>query len=640
MLGYDKRDGVHLIAEAPPDQSQVAPAEFGESGQNPVFGAPFTYRDLTRGYGQRRIRSRPNGRSWYALGVRTRAGRWVNGPLVTEYTPATRDAIYGVTRWFEINGRIYAVNGRYVLDGGTEGTSWTVNKDFGGSERAYDATVLQQGGSGTTRYALVALGDSTDSQKFDGSMWSAVTSVKARAFAVAEEEIWRATDTNKLWNCSLDADFTASGNWSSPTNRVGTGDHAISRLGIDARGGLVVCKADDIYTLDAQGNVHRLFGERQFPPLSTNGESLGRWKDSLYVTYGGAAYQLTPDGGLRACGPELLRDNGSEVKGYISAWVGTDFYALGAIYNPDTSASYLMEFTGEFIENEYGQPEPVWHGSITAAFNGRKITSLYQSTLGAQSGHKMAYIGFSDGSIGKYSLACTPDPSDCSAERFVLSGKLYFPRTYFLFSGEEKALHSATVEGDNLYTTRYATLSYRTSAQDAYATLSTQFASGERQSVDFPSGTSCVYLDSYLTLISGATTASPQLSGLIFDFQVRVEALSVFSASILATDGLRKRDGSHYRLGAAAIRNRVQELADTAGSVEFIDPEQQTRQVTVQAPRRTIAYDSMRKPHNAINVRLVEVRRNRIAGTIDRLEVLTIDGLSTTTIDGLDDLLD
>lgn len=642
-LAYLDKNGTRLVAVVPPDQGAVAPDTYGEAAKNPAFGAPYTIRDLTRGMGQRRARLGPNGRYWYCLGARTRSGRTVLGPELTSYTPATRDSTVGVTRWFEIGGRIYALNGRYALTGGTDGTGWTVSKDFGVGNAAVDVVVAQTNQAGSTRYAWVGMGDSVNLWYFDGATatttWTQHASLKARAWAVDHDTLYRADDTNRLNECSLDADATVAANWASATQRVGTKDWGITRMHLTAGGSLFLYKADDAYAIDADGAVNRLFSSQQFPPAATNGEALARWLNDGYAVYGGALYRISPDAGLTQVGPELLKDNGSEVKGYVTAMAGTDFHLLAGLYNPDTGASYLLEFTGELVADEFGRPEPVWHGSITPAFSGKKITSIHTSTVGAPANHKMAYVGFGNGTISKYVLACTPDPADCDQERFALTGTVYHSRAYFGYPSERKALLSATGEADNWSSVTYATLKYRTSGVATYATMSEAFDHGEREVVNFPPSTSCVYLDAALALTSTANTASPQVSGLSILYQTRPVPQEVLRVAVPAAPGLRKRDGTPYRWGTPEIANFLDTLAGSSAAVPFVEPDGNTHTVFVKTPQRTTAWTTeTRSPTDAYQLELVEQAPTLQFGMLANLNQLTLAQWNAYLLQQLEDV--
>mgnify|MGYP001561545462 CR=1 FL=1 len=78
-FGYFEKGGAKLVGMVPEDQGRVAPAQFGEQAIDPIFGAPLAIRNLTRGYGQRRLRGLGNGRYWYTLNAAVGRGGGLKG---------------------------------------------------------------------------------------------------------------------------------------------------------------------------------------------------------------------------------------------------------------------------------------------------------------------------------------------------------------------------------------------------------------------------------------------------------------------------------------------------------------------------------------------------------------------------------
>ena len=55
------------------------------------------------------------------------------------------------------------------------------------------------------------------------------------------------------------------------------------------------------------------------------------------------------------------------------------------------------------------EPIPAWHGSITR-LRGERITDMLSPGRGPRRPRRM-YLGFSDGTIGWFTLPCVPDPA-------------------------------------------------------------------------------------------------------------------------------------------------------------------------------------------------------------------------------------
>lgn len=638
---FTSRDATKLVVDSPPDQGAVAPTKFGEQARNPIFGGTLAIRELTNGFGRMRMHDDPDGRYLYGLNFDPSAGPWLKGPDVTSVTPATRDSTNGINRFFEIGGQIFALNGRYVLDGNNNGTTWATTgqgNDFGSGNAAVDVTVVQANDGTSSRYAWIGMGDSVAMYYFDGTTYTQTSGANvmyARAFAVDGTNLYRFDDTNRMWQCDLLLDPRTAANWPSATDRIGTKDYPVTRATVDHNGALAILKGDDVYTLNIDGTVNRLFQHEQLVASTLNGQALASWRGpddqpALYTVYGNGTFALTPSGGLIPIGPELLPENESPVKGQITAMVGTDHALYAGIYNQDTGNSYLMKFTGRVFKDEYGTTIPAWHGSITAAFSSKKITALYASSIGATSLHKRLYMGFSDGTIAHFTLPCTANPSACTAYTFsTATASVYLGRLFFYFSSASKLVLAATGEGEGLTSTNYASLQYRTQSDASYATLTQSFNTDPSRQVDMPDNVSCVYFDPLVTLESNSSSTSPKITGLSFLWRLRDPPLKVVQANLIAEDGLRARDGTPYLRSGQDIARAIGVLERDATATEFIEPDGTSRTVTVSAPRRITAYDEgiPRRPRDAIQVILTETRSQ--AGGISFANASAYGGAAT-----------
>jgi len=611
-------------------------------------------RDFRLGYGERRLLGGHNGRYYYAENVDCSIGAAMKGPTLTSVTPATRDTANGIDRFFEIGGRILALNGRYCLYRdtlavpGLADATWSVSKDFGASKVATDVTVAKGNYSGSTRYAFVGMGDSTLLWYYDATSatgtWTQHPSLYARQFAVTAEEFYRVDDTNAVNILPLGSDPLVASNWTTPVDDIGTKDHGVVRIGVDAAGAVLFLKEDDIYTLSEDGTTHRLF-HGQFPASSTNGEAFGRWKNQAYIVYGRSTFRLEANGKLTQVGPELIHDNNSAIRGYITAFCGTDYHLYAAIYNPDSSinSSYLLKFEEDFTKDAQGRDVPVWHGSITAAFTGGlKITAMHQSVIGADTGHQRMWLGMSDGTIRYFPLPCTKNPAACSSYKFSTeTGTLYLPRLHCNFPSERKSFLSVSVESDVLSSTNYASASWRTDPGGSFTLLAGNFDQAPSERIALPSSTSGVSLDLSLELTSSATSSTPTITGVTVLYLVRPLPLEIHEINIIADDGVRRRDGTPYRKGALEIRGELDILSTFAGGFSWIAPDEQTHTVVVVpgGVQRAVAYDvGSRAPRQALQVRLAETVSNETRGTLVNLQSYTLAQLEAFTLSEMESL--
>lgn len=623
-LGASDESGTVLVDYDPPDQDPgTSPPEFGESAQNPVFGNMETFRDLSFGFGLKHQRTHDDRRYYHALGVDASTLPWQLGPAVTTGTPATRDATNGITRAFEVGGVLYFLNGRYALVRAADAT-FNVSKDFGVGKAGVDAAAFQSNALSAS-YAFVAMGDAEKFWYLTGGVWTQHATLFARAWAVAGKEFWRANDTNQMAKVTTDADPTNAANWTAANAfRVGSKDYPITRIGVmadpstETGRSLWIFKQDGVFTLSGAGDDFELYPFLRFAPSSANGEALGHFRNGLAVVYGNSPYAIRPDGGLDSTTLQMPPENDSPVHGRVTALCETKFALYAGLHNPDTGDSYLMKFGGR-THDRSGEAVRVdrWHGSLTAAFAGKRITLLHESAVGAAADHTRLWIGFSDGTYGYFPLPCTANPAGCSAYRYAASGDVFLPRLHFGFTAEEKAMRAVDVSADNFSSNNTATFSYRLdAATGAYTPLGTTFQVGERQRADFPADVSCVLLDPKVSLAALVDTSSPQITSFAIEQQLRSEPKKVFELLVLAADGLRKRDGTPYRRGPDAIEDELDALRNTAGSVPFVGPDEAAYDVAVVNVRHAQAWDRFdRKPKAALAVRMTEVVEASTAGT-------------------------
>lgn len=617
MLGAKDKVG-KLAARRPPDLSGVAPTDFGYSALPPYEEKILSIDNLSGGYGLRMQNGAHVQASYYALGTDTSVpGIVMNGPDVSTVTPSTADSSTGVTRFFEIGSTLFALNGRYCHKRTSDADWNTSRKDFGAGKAATDVAHFFTNAASGADLAYIAMGDSEPIYKFDGTTYTQhaeATKIYARALAVVGREFYRAHSTNKVAKVDTNADPFIEANWTAAEQFfVGDKVSAITRMAVTAAGTLVMFKTDGVYSLDASGNDIRYFPFLRFAPNSANGEPVGAWLNDLYVTYGEGTFRISPDFVITEVGPERLTGNQSAVKGRITALQGHDQFCLyGALYNPDTGDSYLLKM----VRGD------VWHGSITAVFTGKKITCLYQSVIGAASGHSRMYIGFSDGSVGWFALPCTFNPIACSSYRFTTADSyLYYPTLNFLFTADAKSIKSFTLSNLNFTGSAYAQIDYRTDPTASFTALGSSFTTAVRQKIEAPNNTSGTLLDVRLTLTNTVNTTSPQLTGIGIHHALRPELQRVWDLLIFIEDNQVKRNGTVFRIGADQIKSVVETAAAVAGSVTLVLPDESSQQVSVRYEGEVMAWNERRRQfQSAIAVTAAQFKTNQVYGSYGRLE--------------------
>jgi hypothetical protein len=651
MLGRDKEGGTApLVGRKPADLSRVAPTDFTYSAQSPQEGRIMPIDDFALGYGLSLQREWQDRRCQKCIAADTSAGiLGIKGPDIPTVTPDRVDATAGVSGFFELGGDIYALNGRYVFKRTSDlPTGWdTLSKDFGEGKAATDAVVLQPN-NGATTYAYVAMGDAEPIYSFEGTNWvqhAEASKLYARKWLLAGRELYRALATNQVSKVDVNSDPFVYANWSADNMWV-IGDklHGITNLGATVEGEVIVAKADGLYTVDTSGNSVDLYPNLKMAPEADGGRAMGSWLNNLYVSYREGCFRLgSNDIGrgfvLESIGPEKLAGNNTELRGRITALRGHDAFNLYAgLWNPDTNTSYLMKFGG-WVPTQGGKMERIdsWHGSISVAYEGKKITALHKSTVGAPAGHSRMYIGFSDGTIAWFVLPCTADPSACDEYKFTTTdGRITFPRLTFLFAQEPKALKSISVNGRNLSGSAYARVEYRTNPSAALTVLDGDFDSPMSETVQFPVGTSGTMLDLDLVLKNVTVDETPQITGVGIDHILRRKTKLLYTFLVLADDGLIKRNGTPFRIGADRIKSLVRAAADIAEGVPVILPDEKTLRLFVIDYGESLGWDErLRQWRAALSVQAMEFEEIDLSGTYNRLALYTYGQLEGFTYDQL-----
>ena len=651
MMGYSSAEDTQLISENPPAQSNVSPPNFQESSVNPVFGVPIGFADLSGGYGLQSQRDGVTNRYWYGIAFDGSQGIMQKGPHIPRVTPA---AGTNVTRFFEADGILFAISGRYCIYMASD-TVWSTAKDLNAGKLSTDAVTFTSSGSGIT-ISFVAMGDSEyfwyrTAGGVATAGWTQHTSLCARNFERVGREFWRASATNNMAKVDVDADPLTAANWTAiNAYSVGTKDAGIVRIGGVNDGTMFIFKEDGIYSFDGAGEDYELFPQLRMATASTNASAYTTWKNDRYVAYGTALYRLTSDGVLTQVGPELMTDNASPIKGRITALCGTPFALYAGIWNPDTSAAYLIKYQGEVAKDSNGREYHVWHGSLSKAWTAQ-ISAMHESSIGADSGHTRLYMGFSDGKVAYFNLPCTPNPTGCSSYRWAyqdaedsnaaINGLLYLPTLDMGFPSDSKSLLAANATSLNFDSSNYCKFDYRTLRTGSYDSIGTDFDTNPRKRVAFPiggsTGESCVLLDSLITLVNAATTATPQLIRFSVEYQLRPALKKVFTFNILAEDGLFLSDNTPMRIGAHQIRSRIEAARNTAGTVtaQFID--ETSRNISVIDTSETIAWYAPRGKWSAA-IKVVATEHSQLYGQYGNLEPFTYAQLEAFTYGQLETL--
>lgn len=651
MLGYARGENGRLLKELvstrPADlTTTVVPNEWGLGAQNPLYERVETYGSLVLGMGLKKQVGSDDQRYYYALNADLSAGYWLQGPAVTTVTPSTVDATVGITRFFEVGGGLYALNGRYCHKRTSDADWDTSRQDFGASKSAADAIVVTSNAAGSTTYAYVAMGTAEPIYRFDGTTWTQhaeASKIYSRAWARVGRFLYRASTDSTVTKVDVDSDPFTVANWDSAwAHNVGDSTYPIQRmLSHPASGVLLILKRDGLFSLDELGDQIQYHSQLQFASASSNGEAVGVFGNHVYATYNDFTFRLDGEFNLEEIGPERLMSNDSEVRGTPTAFQGHGTLGLySGWYNADNGSSYVCKL-GAWLEtaNAPAQRVDAWHGSITAAFSSKKITCLHKSTIGAPANHSRLYIGFSDGTLAYFTLPCTPNPAACDEYTFsTADGEVYLPVWTSPFVVDSKALRAYTVRTPNASGTNYVQLSYRNDPNAAWTDFATDFDVAVREKANFVDSTTCIQLEQKILLKGSAATSSPQVAEVGLYWRLALDLTQIYTVTILCADALFRRDGAPIR-GRSAVEMvaALETNAATTGGVTCVFPDEDNKQVGVVGFRKTQAWnDRLAKWQAAIQLELVDLHTITVFGTYERLEAYTYEELSGFTYEQLE----
>jgi hypothetical protein len=653
MLLAQDEDDTQMVSAKPPDQSNVVPTDYGEDARSPLWGKNHVTDTLHLGVGQRTAPKggESNGRYRYAIGADCSvAGRpAMPGPDVTTFTPGTLDATQPVNRFFDLGGSLYWLNGRYLLRRDSDSAATAV-QDLGVGKVARDVAVFGPN-SGTTVYAYIAMGDADNFWRYDGATATQHASLKATAFCVRGTDLHRALDTNQVSTVNTNSDPWTAGNW-APANQFYIGDKSspITRLvthgqGAAGPGGtdfLLIYKTDGIYSINPAGEDQQFFPHMKFAPRSDNGEAAGAFGNDLYTRMGETLWRITPDMEGEPSGPELYGQLDPLLQGRITAFAGHgSFHAYAGLYNHVDGDSYLMKF-GAHQESDDGtiQRLPAWHGSITQPFLGKRITAMHKSTAGAPADHTRLYLGFSDGTVGWFTLPCVPDPAACDEYRWETEeGYAVLSEWHAGFRGNQKLLLTATISGEDLDANSYARLDFAADGATAHTQVGSNFDTTPRETVGFPGDIAATTVGFRLYVRSVLNTAAPKVTSLAIRWRLQTELQQVYTWIVAAHDHQRARDGTPLRYGATRIRDHIRSRVQSSAVVPVVLMDESNKLMSLVDIQERTGWDGRAGRWQAgLQITAVEEATTSVYGTYGRLNPLSYGDLNAMSYGDLDDL--
>ena len=642
-----------MVSVKPPDQTNVVPTDYGEDARSPLWGKNYTWDTLHLGIGQRidPKGGQNNGRYRYAIGADPSiAGRpGMPGPDIVEFTPSTRDTANPVNRFFDLGGSLYWLNGRYLSRRDSDSTS-TVVQDLGATKVARDVAVFGPN-SGSTTYAYIAMGDADNIWRYDGSSATQHASLKATAFCVRGTDIHRALNTNQVSTADTNSDPWTAANW-APANQFYIGDKSstITRMvphgsGASGPGGtdfLLIYKTDGVYSINPAGEDQQFFPHMKFAPRADNGETAGAFLNDQFVRMGETLWKIEPNMQGHPSGPELYGQLDPLLQGRITAFAGhSSFHAYAGLYNHVDGDSYLMKF-GAHQEGDDGTVSrvPAWHGSISQPFLGKRITALHKSSVGAPTDHTRLYIGFSDGTIGWFTLPCVPDPAACDQYRWsTTEGYVTLSDWHAGFRGNQKLLLAATMTGEDMGADSFARLGFANDGAAVYTDLAANFDVTPRETVEFPGDQSTTVTSFRLYVRSVVNTVAPKITSLSLRWRLQTELQQAYTWIVAAHDHLIARDGTPFRYGAKRIRDTLRSTLQSAQVVPVVLMDESNKRMSLVDIQERTGWDGrVGRWMAGVQITAIEEETTTVYGTYGRLDALTYGDLDDMTYGDLDDL--
>ena len=592
MLGSAKPGTPQLVSSKVQDISNITPQDYSYSGFSPLTERDGVYESLVFGLGesmQQNNNVNLDRRYLNAGGVDCSVWPWCCGPELTQVTPSPADAAVGVTKWFELLGKVYACNGRYIKRRDADAT-WTSVVDFGAGVAVLDAVQFQSNFDGVFR-VFIALSSGTACWTSDGTTYTHFATFTAVAFAQIGREFWIADDLNRLRKCDTNADPTVEANYTNTIFRAGDKQAVITALMVSAAGTLVIAKTDGLYTLDQAGDDHSLFPFLKFADDANNGKYWGQFENDLFTSYGFSLGKIGTDLGWTDVGLEKLTGNRGPVKGRVTAFAGVgSMFAYAAVTDPDTQTGFLCKF-GAWAPPNSTQSfnvdvEPIhidaWHGSVIFPLANRAIQSLFVSGIGAPSNHTRTYVGFSDGTVGWMVNPCVPYPPNCSQYRFSVGDHpLVLPIFHGGFHASIKSFRNVAVTGQLLNSSNYVLVDLKDDPNDAtWTAINGHFDSATYELQPIMPMQSGVLAQLRVHLVNTVNTASPLVSAVSLGHALRPQRLMQIEVDVLVADGLVRRDGVPMRVGRRQLQWYIEKALDNPGSLTVTLPDETTQDLS------------------------------------------------------------
>lgn len=603
----------------------------------PEIDLPKVQDSFAGGYGASHQDKDSSSRYSYTLFADCSSGHPTNGPamnnqqtLVGTPSDAVTFTVAGVERLF------IAVGTKLYRRDDDTGSGLVLRNDFG--QTIGQMAVFRGTQSGS--FLFIPLGDGANYYTLDSSNNLVQhSSQKASGFVVAGDELFLYVLSSNQWILRKTVNGGSTAIWTG-IYPVGDGSQTVNHAAI-VNGTLILGKSDGLYAASALVSP---LAEDVTPGLhpfnnSNNCKNSTVFDENYIFIYDDGLMRYDPDDGtLIQFGPETIDDNQSEVKGKVVAVTSQDGLSIHALlYNSQTSKTYYVKWGTWELDPKSARRViiPSWHGSLYQWSKQAVFMKTINMDWGTGAGRiPRIYVGFSDGSIEWFYASRKANPVDDPNYRFniVNTGEIYLSRFNALFPFEYKVLKHVGIVGHNISGTKQVGASYKIPSDSTYINLGT--ITNEPGDKLNPSGTPAdKAFDLKLTLTTASSTSAPTIDTVVIFTAIRFENLKEIVAWINVSDDILKRDGVPARQRWEDIRNRIETVANSVGSVSVISPSgEEFSCLALEFGHAMLVEDTEKGIYKWVSrIRLVQTRVQATRGTWDRAGAYTWDDLAAFT---------
>tara|TARA_Y100000310_G_scaffold336187_1_gene420079 strand:+ start:8869 stop:10839 length:1971 start_codon:yes stop_codon:yes gene_type:complete len=600
---------------------------------SPELEVPWHIGDLSGGYGLSHQIEGIVGRYAYASNFDARIPkRWLPGPAVTTHTMSGTAGTGRAMATMNVNGTetLFAGTGDQVWST-TDGSTWALAKDFNDGSTILSMVVYE--GSQGEPFLFVGVDAGNNYWTYSNTDgWTNDADDEGCFFAVEGTRLWKAYRDSGVWKVRNSTTGGEAASWNAAIT-VGDAAYAVTEM-FYYQDRIYVVKEDSMLELndDSDGFTQELWPTNQADTNSVNGIGYGEFVNRAYIPIDGALYEyrvVGTDQQLMAMGPNLLTQNASDVRGDTTAACGDRDHWLYTVIQNEDGNSFLMAW--DIVTG-------AWHGSL-ADLGAVTVRKMIVTDKVYADGNPRLLI-YADNDILSIILERTGrDRSRDGNCTFATTGHLYFPVFYGRLPFINKAFLAATSLGEDLSSSAYGLLYYRTSVVGSWASIGTNWDTDPPDRVDFPSsGNKSRYMDFRLTVTS-PSTSPPVFRDMTVFYQLRPDFKRRMRLRPLLKTQVNRND-SNPDEGATfdSLRTAVLDTLDSA-PVTLVGLDGNSYTVTmIPAEASFDPLDWVQDEDYGEVASLVAVEYARVnePGTTQRLEMLTTGQLEPYTTGGVE----